>query len=255
MSLAQAVISGAVQGITEFFPISSSGHLVILHSLFRIQEPQFAFDIFLHIGTLGSIFIFFWPDIVGLFGKNKRLLLPIIIASIPTFIIGFFFKESVERFFGMPKVVGWMLIVTGAWLTAATIYSARSVKRWPNGSPGVMSSLLVGIAQGIAIMPGISRSGATIATGILAGLSREEAFRFAFLISIPAVSGASLLKAHKIGASLVASDAAQFAAGALTALVVGVLSIKVLLNAVKGNKLYLFGIYCFFAGIITIILI
>ena len=255
MSLAQAVISGAVQGITEFFPISSSGHLVILHSLFRVNEPQLAFDIFLHIGTLGSIFIFFWHDIVSLFGKNKRLLLAIIIASIPTFIIGFFFKDSIERLFGMPKVVGWMLIVTGVWLTAATIYSARSVKRWPNGSPGVISSLLVGIAQGIAIIPGISRSGATIATGILAGLSREEAFRFAFLLSIPAVVGASLLKAYKIGASLAATDALQFAAGAITALIVGVVSIKILLNVVKGNRLYLFGIYCFFAGIITIILL
>ena len=197
MGIFQAIIFGIVQGITEFFPISSSGHLVILQALMGLKEPQLAFDIFLHLGTLLSILIFFRKDILRLFGEDKRLFLLLVIASIPTFIIGFLFKDTVERFFAMPKVVGSMLGLTGAWLVLASLYTKRQpVKK----GPGILNSILIGIAQGVAIMPGISRSGATIATGILTGLDRELSFKFSFLLAIPAILGASILKAHEIGA-------------------------------------------------------
>ena len=254
MTMTQAVISGAVQGITEFFPISSSGHLVILHHLFGLREPQVAFDIFLHLGTLGAIFVFFRSDIAALFGKKNKLAVPVVLATAVTFTIAFIFKDKFERCFDMPKVVGYMLIVTGAWLIAATLYSRRAGKREKKSEPGMLSSLLVGIAQGIAVMPGISRSGATIATGMLAGLSREAAFRFSFLLAVPAILGACLFKAHKIGSHFAAADAPQFAIGAATAMMVGLVSIKALLELVKGNKLHFFGIYCFFAGLLTIML-
>lgn len=257
MTLAQAVTLGAVQGITEFFPISSSGHLVIMQGLFGMKEPQLAFDIFLHLGTLVSILVFFRTDILALLGKDRKMLVPLIAASVPTFIIGFFFKDIVETYFGMPKVAGYMLLVTGAWLTAAALYSryaaraGKNVKSWP----GLVGSLVVGTAQGVAVMPGISRSGATIATGIMAGLDGQAACRFSFLLAIPAIAGASLVKAHGISAGLTTGDAARFAAGGLVAMFVGILAIKYLLRIVKANKLYLFGIYCFLAGILIIILI
>lgn len=257
MSFAEAVVLGAVQGVTEFFPISSSGHLVIMQGLFGLKEPQLAFDIFLHIGTLASVLLFFRHDIAALFGKNRKMLAPLLAASVPTFIIGFFFKERIEACFGMPSIVGYMLIVTGLWLASASLYERVSgragarKKSWP----GFFESILIGTAQGVAIVPGISRSGATIATGMLSGIDKEAACRFSFLLSIPAVAGASVLKARDISAGLTAADAAQFVTGGLAAFIFGVLSIKLLLKIVNGGKLYLFGIYCFLAGLVTIILV
>jgi undecaprenyl-diphosphatase len=257
MNLLEAVVLGAVQGVTEFFPVSSSGHLVIFQHLFGMKEPQLAFDIFLHIGTLASVLIFFRHDITALFGRDRKLLAPLAIASVPTFIIGFFFKDTVERLFGAPSFVGYMLIVTSAWLFAASLYErnrARAEKN-TNSWPGMAASLLVGSAQGVAVLPGISRSGATIATGIMSGMEKSSACRFSFLLSVPAVAGASILKLHKIGAGLTAADAPQFIAGGIASALFGIASIKFLLRIVSGGKLYLFGIYCFLAGLITIILV
>jgi len=255
VTLLQAVCLGVVQGVTEFFPISSSGHLVIAQHLFGLREPRVAFDIFLHIGTLTSVAIFFRGDIMALFGKERGMLIPLAVASVPTFIIGFFFKDAIDKYFGMPVFAGYMLLVTGAWLTVAALYSRRTAPKNAKAWPGVVGALLVGTAQGIAVLPGISRSGATIATGILAGMEKEAACRFSFLLSIPAIAGASAVKMARIGAGLTSGDALQFAAGGLVAMVVGVLSIALLLKIVKNNQLYLFGIYCFLAGSLIIILL
>jgi undecaprenyl-diphosphatase len=154
----------------------------------------------------------------------------------------------------MPKIVGYMLMITGIWIMAAVIYYRIKGKQRNVAEPGIMRALAVGIAQGIAIVPGISRSGATIATGMLSGMRREEAFKFSFLLAIPAIAGACIFKARKIQLCLAASETACFSAGAVTAMIAGIISLKVLSKAVRGDKLYLFGIYCFFAGIVTIIL-
>ena len=254
MTITQAVISGALQGVTEFFPISSSGHLVILHSIFGIKEPQLIFDLFLHLGTLISILLFFRWDIIDMFGKDRRFLVSIAIASIPTFIIGYLFGDAIEHIFAMPKVVGAMLVVTAGWLTAASLYS-RIPDAGFNEAPGVLKSLIVGIAQAVAILPGISRSGSTIATGMLVGLSRETAFKFSFLLAIPAIGGACLFKMLKVDTGALAGQMPQFLYGSLAAMFVGILTIKVLLEIVKENRLYIFGIYCFVVGLLTIILL
>jgi undecaprenyl-diphosphatase len=253
MSIPQAVILGIVQGITEFFPISSSGHLVVLQSLFGLKEQQLAFDIFLHLGTLVSILIYFRKDIIGLFIKDRRVLVFLIIASVPTAIIGYVFKDVAERFFGMPRIVGYMLLLTGSWLVLASYYSKYIERLIPRKHIGASSSLLIGIAQGVAIMPGISRSGATIATGVLAGLDKELSFKFSLLLALPAVFGASLLKIRKIGLSLTATDALPFVLGGVVAMFVGLGAIKALSKAVRNNQLYIFGIYCFLVGISIII--
>lgn len=242
---------GAVQGITEFFPISSSGHLVILQGIFGMKEPQLAFDIFLHLGTLVSILVYFHKEILNMITRERRTAFYIILASIPTFIIGLMFKDAAEELFARPHLVGYMLLATGLWLISASLYD----KSGKAGSPkkiGFINSLLIGVSQGIAVIPGISRSGATIGAGILSGIGKEAAFRFSFLLAIPAILGAGLLKCGKIGAGLASGDSLYFMLGAVTAMVTGLVSISVLFKMVKANKLYVFGIYCILAASIVI---
>lgn len=252
MTIIQAVVSGMVQGITEFFPISSSGHLVILHSLLGMNRPQLAFDIFLHFGTILSILVFFKKDILALFGNDRKTLLFIALGSAPTFIIGILFKDIAESFFNMPKVVGIMLIITGIWLLAAAFF--LHIKRTAEEKGlGAMSSLVVGLAQGISVIPGISRSGATIATGIMAGLRPLGALRFSFLLSVPAVLGANILKAKDIATNLSGQDALYFIIGALAAALTGIAAIKILLKIVRANRLHWFGVYCILVGTIVMV--
>lgn len=262
MTPPQAIILGIIQGITEFFPVSSSGHLVIFQALFGMKEPQLAFDIFLHFGTLVSIIVFFHKDIVNLFSRVdcqgqptrffRSTLFYIAIATVPTFIIGFFFKDTVEGLFADPRLVGAMLLVTGAWLFFASRRS-KNIKE-PSGL-NLLNSIVMGIAQGLAVVPGISRSGATIGAGLATGLGRENAFRVSFLMAIPAIAGACILKAHKITTVAAKGEALMFLAGGTAAAVTGVITLRALLGIVKNNKLSFFGIYCILAGILVIILI
>jgi len=251
MNIDQAIISGFVQGLTEFFPISSSGHLVILHSIFGFKTPEIAFDVFLHIGTLLSVLIFFRKDIIAIVLKDRKLLYLLAWASVPTAIIGFLLKDPAEKFFSSPVFVGYMLIINGAWLFTAWYFAgkARPVKRI-----GPVNSFLIGVAQGIAVIPGISRSGATISTAMISGIDGEFAVKFSFLLSIPAILGASVLKFASIGKSISAGSAPQFLAGALTAMAVGILAIKAIMALVKGNRIKPFAAYCVLAGLVIILL-
>jgi len=254
MTIIQAVISGIVQGVTEFFPISSSGHLVLLHSLFGFNEQSLAFDIFLHFGTILSIIIFFRRDISRMLQKDMRLLKFIAIASIPTFIIGMIVENMAEQFFSMPLVVGSSLVATGLFLLFASIWAIywKIVRR--SRPLGVKNSLAIGIAQGISVFPGISRSGATIGTALIAGLDENEALKFSFLLSIPAVLGANVLKVRQIYGNLVSGETAAFLAGAIAAAATGFLVIKALFGIVRRNLLFLFGIYCISIGAAVIVL-
>ena len=254
MTIIQAVVSGIVQGVTEFFPISSSGHLVILHNVFGFKRQMLAFDVFLHFGTILSVVIFFRKDISQMLQKNMRLLKFIVIASIPTFIIGMIFKDIAENFFSMPLVVGYSLIITGLFLLFASIFAMhwKIVKR--TKSLGVKNSIAIGIAQGISVLPGISRSGATIGTALIAGLEEAEALKFSFLLSIPAVLGANILKVRQIYGNLMFGDTAAFLAGAIAAAVTGFLVIKVLFGILRKNLFFLFGIYCMLIGAAAVIL-
>jgi undecaprenyl-diphosphatase len=242
---------GAIQGITEFFPISSSGHLVILQGIFGMKEPQLAFDIFLHLGTLVSILIYFYKDILNIIIKERRTAFYIVLASIPTFMIGLLFKDAAEELFARPHLVGYMLLATGLWLIAAAIYDKFKKAESPK-KIGFINSIIIGVSQGIAVIPGISRSGATIGAGILSGIGKETAVKFSFLLAIPAILGAGLFKSGKIEAGLVSGDSLYFLVGSITAMVTGLVSIGVLLKMVKTNKLYIFGIYCILAASIVI---
>ncbi len=254
MTIIQAVISGIVQGVTEFLPISSSGHLALLHNVFGFKREMLAFDVFLHFGTILSVVIFFRRDISEMLQKDMRLLKFIAIASIPTFIIGMIFKDIAEKFFSMPLAVGSSLIITGLFLLFASIWAIY----WKIvGRPrplGVKTSIAIGIAQGISVLPGISRSGATIGTALIAGLDETEALKFSFLLSIPAVLGANILKVRQIYGSLISGDTAAFLAGAIAAAVTGFLVIKALFGILRKNLFFLFGIYCMLIGAAVVIL-
>ncbi|MFH1189097.1 MAG: undecaprenyl-diphosphate phosphatase [Candidatus Omnitrophota bacterium] len=252
MTLSQSVMLGIVQGTTEFLPISSSGHLVLIQGLFGMKEGELAFDIFLHLGTLISILIYFRRDILDIIVKDRRLALYVAAASVPTFMIGMMFKDAAEELFARPHIVGYMLLATGLWLLAAALYS-RFARSGDRKKLGFVNSLIMGAAQGIAVIPGISRSGATIGAGILSGIDKEKAVRFSFLLAIPAIAGASLLKCRDIGAGLSSGDALSFTAGAIVAMITGLASISVLLKMVKTDKLYIFGIYCILAASFVIV--
>ena len=251
MTVLEAIISGIVQGLTEFLPVSSSGHLVILHKLFGFKEPQVAFDIFLHLGTMISVLIFFAKDIIEIILKDRKMMLLLLLACIPTFAIGYFSKDIAERLFGSSLTVGYALVITGLWLLTAHFFAAR------NRSPHAVSwfdSIIIGIAQGIAVIPGISRSGATIGAGLMLGLEGSAAVRFSFLLSVPAILGASVVKFMHIEKGLTGATSASFVAGGIAALVVGILAIYLLLKAIRASKLWAFGVYCIIAGAVTVFL-
>ena len=251
MSILKALLSGILQGLTEFLPVSSSGHLALLHRYFGFQEPPLLFDIFLHIGTLLAVIIFFWRDILSVFKKKQRWIGLIIIGCIPTAIIGFLFYGTLKDLFGNLRGVGAMLIITGLWLWIPYLplfKKKQSGLRLPQ-------ALLVGLAQSIAIAPGISRSGATISTGLILGLEKETAVRFSFLLSIPAILGALAFESIKSpgGAISGATGVLPLLTGMLAALIVGIFSIKLLLAVVKRGRLYYFSPYCIILGILAII--
>ncbi len=251
MSILRALLSGVLQGLTEFLPVSSSGHLVLLHKYFGFQEPPLLFDIFLHIGTLLAVIIFFWRDILNVFGKKRRWLGLIIAGCIPTAVIGFFFYGTFKDLFGSLRGVGAMLIITGFWLWIPYLplfKKKQSDLRLPQ-------ALLIGLAQGIAIAPGISRSGATISTGLIFGMEKETAVRFSFLLSIPAILGALAFESIKSPEKVISASTSllPLLTGMLAALIVGILSIRLLLAVVKKGRLYYFSPYCIILGIVSII--
>lgn len=247
MGFLDAIISGIVQGVTEFLPVSSSGHLVILHKLMGLKEPEMLFDIFLHTGTLASIFIVFFSDIAEVFTTKKKWLFFILLGTVVTAIFVLLFEKRIEAAFGNVKLIGAMLIVTGVWLMLGSLLRFGS-----EGLTGI-KAMVIGLAQGIAAMPGISRSGATISTGLFLGLDGRTAARFSFLLAIPAIIAAFLFKA-KDAAALTGFNG-NYLIGFLVSCIVGILSLKLLLKLLYGNKFHLFAVYCIVVGILTMIFI
>jgi undecaprenyl-diphosphatase len=258
MDIFSAFLLGLVQGLTEFLPISSSGHLVLSQHLLGFREPNLAFDILVHLGTLMAVVFYFRKDIATILlssvGRStdmdgRRWILMIIVGTIPTGIIGFAFKDQFEALFAQPRLVAGML-----WITAVLLAVSDRIRvNASNDSKlTVPRSVLVGIAQGLAIIPGISRSGATITFGIFSGLNPSQAARFSFLLSIPAILGATLLEFEKfMGAT--AHELPAYIVGAITAFVSGYAAIYLLLKMVIQRKLWRFSIYLFLVGLAGLI--
>ncbi len=262
MTIIKAIILGIIQGLTEFLPVSSSGHLVIFQEILKFQEPGIAFEVIVHLGTMLAVIIYFREDIgnliISIFIWDKersqevrfyqQLLFYLLVATIVTAILGFALKDVLESFFENVLLVGFMLIITGLLLfTSDKIKGKGKVLTIPR-------ALLIGFAQFIAIIPGISRSGSTITVGIFSGLNRELSARFSFLLSIPAILGAGILKIKDISQQAVSqSSFIPYLIGGLSAMVVGYLSISIFLKLVKEAKLSYFSIYCWVIATFAII--
>jgi len=259
MTLFDAILLGILQGATEFLPVSSSGHLVLAQQLIEgFSQPGIAFDVLLHLGTLGAVLCYFWRDLCGLatcLGRRdpaaaleRRLLGLLVVGSVPTAVIGLTFKDWFERMFAAPALVAGMLLVTGTLLFFADRYRPG---RRSEGALTVTDALLTGAAQGLAIIPGISRSGSTIAVLLLRGVSAETAARFSFLLSLPAVGGAALLSLNDIE-QLAPDEWPLYLAGAGAALLVGLLAIHLLLGVLRRRQLGWFAVYCWLVGAIAL---
>lgn len=248
---------GIIQGVTEFLPISSDGHLVIAQGFLPgFNQKAMTFDVMLHFGTLLAVLFYFWRDVrsfihfvMGREVAEERFPVRswfwlIVIATIPTGIIGLVLEKTVEPLFSSPTFAAGALLINGILLLA----TAAAPKGGRQASDlGVRDAVLIGLTQGLAVLPGISRSSNTIATAMFLGIKGEIAARFSFLISIPAVTGAVLLKAKDLrGAAL--PDLIPYGVGAILALVTGLWAITFLLKVIMQGKFQYFGYYCLIFG-------
>lgn len=259
-SLLEAIVLGIVQGIAEFLPISSSGHLVIVDHLFfpdaEIDQSakKLELNVALHLGTLFSILVVYRSDIFSLI-RQPRHAISIVIATLPIVVIGLTLKDQIESAFNSPIVAGIGLVITAVFLFLTKIFDANREKSDETQQlPGPLHALLIGAFQAVAIVPGISRSGSTITGGVLVGLPQQQAARFSFLIAIPAICGAATLSLKDIfEQGTTTNEMLPLAVGLFTAFLVGLISLKWLLSVISKGRLHWFSGYCFTVGIATIL--
>lgn len=253
----ETIFLGIIQGLTEFLPVSSSGHLVFFQNILGFSEPALLLDCSLHFGTLIAVCLYFRSDLVKMINQVCRLnfqdphaslALWVIVGSVPTALMGLIFKTPLENLFGSVTVVGFMLIVTGL-IVALTRFLPDDYVTKKN--IGLLVALAVGTSQGLAIIPGISRSGATIVCAMLLGMDREIAARFSFLLSIPAIIGALAIQ---INVSQIESiGSIPLLLGFVSAALVGLVALKLLMSLVEKGHLYYFAPYCWAIGMAIII--
>ena len=261
MDWIEALILGIIQGLTEYLPVSSSGHLAIGANLFGIEGSEnLAFTILVHVATVMSTLFILWREIVWLvngvlkfkMNDEMRYFINILVSMIPVGIVGVFFKDYVEEIFGSGLlIVGIMLLVTAALLTFS--YYARPRQK---EKISMKDAFIIGIAQACAVMPGLSRSGSTIATGLLLGNKKEKLAQFSFLMVIPPILGEALLDTMKAAKGVdVFGDIGviPLVVGFVAAFISGCLACKWMIDIVKKGKLIYFGIYCAIVGVVTIV--
>ncbi len=269
IDLIQAIILGFIQGATEFIPVSSSGHLVIVRWLFGWEKPSLLFDTMLHWGTLLAIFIVFWRDLLAMIrawflsiarrsltDPDARTAWFIIVGTLPAVAAALLFEDPLEAMFLNPRGVGFFLLVTAALLFFSEQWTQR---RGQEGRPlekmTWLDAILIGAAQALALLPGVSRSGSTIAAGLAMGIRRDQAARFSFLLGTPAFFGAGLLQVVKVmnaDANLLVGNLAPIVVGFLASAVTGVVVIRFLLSYLRSHSLYVFAAYCVVLGLFTI---
>ena len=272
MNVWQAILLGLVQGVTEFLPISSSGHLAVLQSFLGLGsvEEHLFFDVLLHLGTLGAVFIAYWKEITGLTSEGlamvhlkklrrgqkpdplkRRMILFILLATLPL-VLAVLVKDAVESLYTNTFFIGFALLVTGGLLFAAD-RMGHGNKTEKNAT--ITEVMMVGLSQAAATVPGLSRSGTTIAVGMLCGFERSFAVKFSFLLSIPAVLGANLLTLiDAVQAGIDASMLPAYLAGVAAAFISGFLAISLLRILVQRSRFGSFAYYCWGAGLVTLIL-
>ena len=275
MNVLQAIILGIIQGLAEFLPVSSSGHLAIIQNLFHIEtDTGLLFDVLLHIGTLTAIIVVFWkdivkliieffgiiadfirrfrdPDLIVLSSAYRRFVLLIIVSTIPTAILGYIGRDFVAYASSTLIIPGIGLIITSILLFICD--------RIGDGRKGIkkityLNAFEIGIAQGVATVPGISRSGATIAACLMLGIKKETAVKYSFIMSIPAVLGAAVLELKDAaGTSVEAGTVVAYIIGMVVSAVVGYFAIRVMINVGRRKRYLYFSIYCLVIGLVAII--
>ena len=271
MTVFQSILLGILQGFTEFLPVSSSGHLVLAKALMHINTGNdISFEVFVHFGTLLSVLVVFRSDIMRilltlmeamrhpsqlkqLYQKSEifRLTVFIIVGCIPAGVLGILFNDIIEDFFTDVKLVSDMLLITGLIL-----FLTRFAKPPENGQVTLKSAIGIGFAQAVAIIPGISRAGSTISAGLMLNVAQENAARFSFLMALPVIFGATLLKVrHLIGNPAPHGQLITLGVGTIVASIAGYLSLGLLLKILRRGKFSLFSYYCFAVGIAGLLFI
>lgn len=254
----QAIILGFIQGVTEWLPISSTGHLRIAEQLLGLTLPLL-FDVTLHVGTLIIVLLFFRKDIKLVLtalvkrdfkSENGKLIPLIIVGTVPTALIGVVFSNAIETYF--TNVVP----IAGAFITCGVVLYVSKTGQERKGSITYIAALAIGTAQGVALIPGLSRSGLTIATALMLGVRREKAFKFSFLLSVPAVIGALGLTLYEQHTMLTFAGVGltEILVGIAVSLVVSYFALKLLWKALAGKKFYLFAFYCWLLGAVLLAL-
>lgn len=260
----KAALLGALQGLTEFLPVSSSGHLVLFHHMLGFSQANIFFDVMLHVGTLGAILTVYRKSIFHLVkeftsgtlkyfvtrqvSSAQRMVGLLFIATVPTGIIGLLLNDQINYFFSQPKSVSLMLLVTASLLQLPRFRSRKTNQSRLQSEPElkIWHALLIGIVQGLAVVPGISRSGATISTALLLGVRPVMAAEFSFLLSIPAILGAVVLK---VGDISTVSSLTTVSVGIGTSFFIGLIALRLLLNLITKAKFFVFSYYCLLVAI------
>ncbi|HYC55473.1 MAG TPA: undecaprenyl-diphosphate phosphatase [Candidatus Binatia bacterium] len=262
MTIVQALILGIVQGLTEFLPVSSDGHLVIVQEVFGLRPPNaVAYDVLLHLGTLVAVVAYFWRDLsemalalIGRGGPDQKTRIYWIfllgIATVPVAIAGVLFEDWIGETFNSAAIAGVGLLVTGTML--AFIVGRGATGRMP-ADLTVRDAVLIGSIQTLALLPGVSRSGSTLFGALTIGLERNTAARFSFLLSIPAIVGALVLKAPAVLEMAREGEAAPLIVGPVAAAITGWLAIEVMMRAIRSGSLRGFSVYCWTAGALVLV--
>lgn len=264
MSPLTGIILGLVQGLTEFLPVSSSGHLVLVEHLLGSSEATIAFEVLLHVATLIAATMALRPELKKITAflassmgirwvsvrsddlrEGKRLFFALVVGTIPAALAGLFLKERIELLFESHRFVGFALLFTGAVLLSTRLFPRGT------GQLDTSSALAIGVAQALALLPGVSRSGMTVSAGLAAGIKRERVVRFSFLLSLPAVLGASILELRH-GISFTGIPPTTLVLAFLAALLSGILAIQILLRVVISGRLTIFGLYCIIVGVLAL---
>lgn len=255
MSWWQAIFLSIIQGLTEFLPISSSGHLVIFQKIFGLQSMAI-FDIFIHLGTLLAIIFFFRKELLkilkGLFKKEKdswQIFWLIVVGTIPAIIFGLFLEKNINQIFNSLRLVGFSLLITSALLLTTIFFKKKGNRDFK--SMKWFDALVIGLFQALAILPGVSRSGATLSGGIFRKIDREKIFQFSFFLAIPAIIGAVVLQIPDIMKNQF-NLLNQSVLGMLIAGFVGYFSLNFLKKVLINSQLWFFGIYCFLIGFLLL---
>jgi undecaprenyl-diphosphatase len=260
MSFIEAIVLGAIQGVTEFLPVSSSGHLVLLQKIFGISEPALLFDTMVHVGTLGAVFVVLRRDILAIL---RRIIQPItaflVMATIPTVVVALILKDHIETAFNSGGFLGFAFLFTSLALFAAEFLSRRDtggfIKAKPRAVMTWFDALVIGLCQAVAIVPGVSRSGLTLSGGLSRRLDRDLTARFSFLLSIPAILGALILQVKDLAEGKATGNigALPIVAGTLAAAFVGFFAINFMLKMVKERSLRGVAVYVAVLGVLVLI--